>query len=311
MADMARALGVTYMCVYRSVRAHETQVAFARAQPGMPSPKDTARAERVAKRVARIERMVSMYRQGLTLSQIGEKFGLTGERVRKLMSETGITRVDGGGHKRREANRSVKQATQDARCLARWGMPYADYAKLRDAGVTRPYCQQERNAIHRGIAWRLKLAQWWSIWESSGKWELRGRRKGGYVMSRIHDSGCYETGNVHVQLLEENSLEAVKQWHGKTKEARGVFLVLPGTKRPYLAKVGRKSLGYFATEAEGVQARTDFALANGYRLTADGRLLKQRAHSHPSIVTEHDVTRVAQTDGSGRHEGAALTSGAA
>jgi hypothetical protein len=67
------------------------------------------------------------------------------------------------------------------------------------------YNEQKCRAHNRGIDFRLTLDQWINIWEKSGKWNLRGCKKGHYVMSRINDSGAYEYDNVFIQLHESNA----------------------------------------------------------------------------------------------------------
>lgn len=53
----------------------------------------------------------------------------------------------------------------------------------------------------------LTFEEWLNIWEESGKISLRGNRGGQYVMSRYHDKGDYEVGNVHITLFENNIAE--------------------------------------------------------------------------------------------------------
>jgi hypothetical protein len=62
-------------------------------------------------------------------------------------------------------------------------------------------------AKHRGIAFELTFDEWWDIWQQSGKWEERGCRKGGYVMSRHNDEGSYSINNVFIQTKYANDTE--------------------------------------------------------------------------------------------------------
>lgn len=78
--------------------------------------------------------------------------------------------------------------------------------------------QQHIGRINRGlidaegtkVEMKLTFDEWWKIWQDSGKWEQRGSRKGGYVMSRKNDLGHYEVGNVFIQLHADNIRDAVK-----------------------------------------------------------------------------------------------------
>lgn len=221
--------------------------------------------------IERNERMASMFRQGLTLAIIGKEYGLTRERVRQILKKLGLAASDGGQHKKTALKRSVKASKVNAKYIASYGVDYAEYKKLRSIGAVKAFKDQRKNAKERGIEFRFTLADWWAIWRDSGKFEQRGRTKDGYVMSRISDAGCYEVGNVHIKTLAENSRDAVKVWKGRKKTLpRGVFENLPGYSKPFLAKVAGKSLGYFATPQEAVDARNSYIKENQIRITGLG-----------------------------------------
>jgi hypothetical protein len=227
-----------------------------------------------ATNLQRAEKMATMHRQGVTLAKIGETFGVTRERVRVILKCQGITRSDGGksvsAHSRREAHASAV----NARSLIKYGVSREEVKKAHSNGLIQAYRYQKNNAAARGVEWGLSFAQWLQVWTLSGKIDQRGRGKGKYCMSRIKDTGGYVMGNVHIQLNDENGREAVAKWKGKSKSVRGVFLLYPGLSKPYLAKVGKKALGYFASEEDAVQARCDFAAANGYQLMSSGQMRK-------------------------------------
>lgn len=208
-------------------------------------------------------KMASMFRQGITLAKIGEQFGITRERVRQLLKKQGIVGAD-GGQRFTTRKRSVdKAAVADAKSILKWGVPHAKLTQLRAEGVIQSFKNHVRNAAARGIAFKLTFPQWFAIWQTSGKLDQRGRGKGKYVMSRIKDDGCYEIGNVHIQSAVENSREAVNKWKGAPpKPNRGVFLLYPGTKRPWLAKVAKQTLGRHETEEAAVAARNAYLAAN-------------------------------------------------
>lgn len=200
-------------------------------------------------------KMAEMYRQGLTLQKIGDHFGVTRERVRQLIGRHGLDGDDGGRQKVRERTLARKRAVDDARDLAKYGLTREQRRHLSRIGAMKAFHEQERNAAHRNIEWKLSLSDWWSVWEASGKWEQRGRSGDGYVMSRVRDDGPYELGNVHIQTLRENSREAVAKWRGKKKALRGVFHLYPGLARGWVAKFRKKHLGYYATAEEAAWAR--------------------------------------------------------
>lgn len=70
------------------------------------------------------------------------------------------------------------------------------------------YSEHKASAEQRSIVFRLAFIEWFRIWIESGKWHLRGCRKGQYVMARFNDSGPYAIGNVRIVKQEENHYEA-------------------------------------------------------------------------------------------------------
>jgi hypothetical protein len=241
VAEIARRVGLSHLTV---------TMCLLRAGVTPPKCKDAP------KKRDRAERMASMFRQGLTLTQIGEHFGVTRQRVEQVLRrDFGIKGTDGGANVRAAAKKQAKQARLDAASLVRWGMPFEEARQHRRDGSIRIFESQRNCAKQRGIAWHLSFAQWLEVWNLSGKWELRGRGKGRYCMSRIKDSGGYEVGNVHIQLNEENGREAVKQWKGKKKAYPGVFCLYAGSLRPYVARVGRIQVARCATAEEAAAIR--------------------------------------------------------
>jgi hypothetical protein len=82
------------------------------------------------------------------------------------------------------------------------------------------YLEQRAQARMRKIPFTLTLHEWWDIWETSGKWEQRGRRKDQYCMSRVNDCGGYEVDNVFIQHHSENVKDAQK---GRIKSVSECF----------------------------------------------------------------------------------------
>lgn len=211
-----------------------------------------------AERIQRDQKMAAMYRHGITLEKIGKQFKLTRERVRQILGKNGVQPGDGGGSLVAKARRAASERARETRYLVKYGLPVEVVKQLQKDRVTHAFNQQRQSAKNRGIVWNLTFAQWFAVWQTSGKLHLRGIGKGKYVMSRVSDQGCYELGNVHIQLATENSKEAVAKWKGKAKANRGVFCLYPGREMAWLARVGKTSLGFYKTEAEAVAARAAF-----------------------------------------------------
>ena len=64
------------------------------------------------------------------------------------------------------------------------------------------------DAVGERIRFKLSFEEWCEIWESSGKWKLRGTGTGKYCMSRYNDLGHYEIGNVSIILAVQNTVDA-------------------------------------------------------------------------------------------------------
>jgi hypothetical protein len=67
------------------------------------------------------------------------------------------------------------------------------------------YRDHRNSARQRQIRFALTFEQWLSIWSASGKFNLRGRKSGCFVMARFNDQGDYEIGNVEIVSHEANS----------------------------------------------------------------------------------------------------------
>lgn len=202
----------------------------------------------------RAQQMADLYRAGFTMEQCGYQFDVTRERARQILKSIGITSKDGGAAVKR-AEREAEPHDMTNLFAQRHGIDESLWRELVSNGATLAWREQRRNCLNRAIPWHLGLGQWWSIWEASGKWSQRGRHKNSYVLSRIGNKGAYEVGNVHVVTLAECSRSTVALWAGKDKANPGVFNLYPGTPKPFKAQLGKKSLGFYATEGEAVFAR--------------------------------------------------------
>jgi hypothetical protein len=257
---IADAVGLSYQTV--SMFAKTNGIAIARKKAGQHET-----AERDAA-------MKSIYRQGMTLQVIGEKYNVTRERVRQILARAGVDSKCGGPSvqaslKRNAAERS--RVAAQARRAEKWGVPFDLLAELRSNGTIRAFEQQRQNSRKRGIVWKLTFGQWFAVWQASGKLHLRGRGKGRYCMSRHRDEGGYELGNVHIQLCTTNSSEGFGKARGKPKAFTGVFCVYPGRELAWLAKVGKVRLGYFASAEAAHEARNDYLTENSIRPGSLGR----------------------------------------
>jgi hypothetical protein len=209
---------------------------------------------------ARERDMCALYRSGLTLAAIGERYGITRERVRQLIARHGLSAKSGGASKRAKQRRAEAQARRDARALKKWGCSFAQYQMLRgmprkdgsySKGPTGAFKRQAQSARDRGIAWHLTLWQWWQIWDASAKWNERGRGQG-YVMARKADEGPYSVDNVYITTAIAHSSEAPKK--KKSNLPCGVSLKNGRYIANRMLRGQKLYLGTFPTPSEAHQA---------------------------------------------------------
>ena len=116
---------------------------------------------------------------------------------------------------------------------------------------------QRGKAKQRGIGWELTFEQWIGLWNESGKFALRGRRTGQFVMARNGDSGPYAVWNVKIKKCNTNLSEAYefKPCGGKLNlgKGRGWTLLSRGNKR-YQVMARGKHIGTFFTQEEAEAA---------------------------------------------------------
>lgn len=270
--QIAAKYGVCTATIYKASKAAGTT----RKRGPMQSPDAESRARQ----------MIDAYSAGLSLEKIGEIHGVTRERVRQIISKRGVTRFDGGSSIRAEAKKAARTfrivANRDERCMRVYGCLYSGLETLLGKGVqltsnkaAKAYVHQKRNSDKRGIEFSLTFPQWWAVWQKSGKWEQRGRGQG-YVMARTGDVGSYSVGNVYICTQSQNSKDSYIKTPASIRTAkRAVTMAAKGydhlaglglgrgrgwtylkkcKSRPYQVKVGRETVGYFATEQEARSA---------------------------------------------------------
>ena len=92
----------------------------------------------------------------------------------------------------------------------------------------KKYNTQKNNAKSRNIEFCITFEEWLKIWETSGKWHLRGRGADKYCMCRIGDTGSYCVENVFIGQGKQN----VRDGHVWTYNSRTAF----GRLFPYLTQ---------------------------------------------------------------------------
>lgn len=185
-------------------------------------------ALRKVRDVARQASMCDLYRSGMTLQQVADRYGVSRERVRQMIVAAGVTSRDGGtkmrAKKRAQRKRSMAAQTRDAKAFVVFGCDYATAKRLNGGRapwahgtVAARYGAQRRNAQVRAIPWLITFPEWIAIWQASGHLDDRGRGRDSYCMARYHDKGGYEAGNVYIATIAQN----VKDYQSELKR-RGI-----------------------------------------------------------------------------------------
>jgi hypothetical protein len=233
----------------------------------------TPYASRKVRDAAKQASMCDLYRSGLTLQQVGDRYGVSCERVRQVIVAAGVTSRDGGR---------------------------APWAKGTAASL---YGRQRVNAHKRSIPWLITYPEWMAVWSQSGHLNDRGRGRNRYCMARYHDKGGYEVGNVYITTIAGNvidyqaelkrrGVECADGWKrlperkhqtsntprwdapksgrggGAIGRGRGWTFVKHATRRPYQVTCGRQYIGSFATQQQAELA---------YRFACEEAIRKQMA----------------------------------
>ena len=103
------------------------------------------------------------------------------------------------------------------------------------------YIQQRSNAKRRGIAFDLTFPQWAQVWD--GKMDMRGVKRGQFVMCRHGDVGPYTPGNVSIRTTQSNLDEHHRL---KTKQDIKAAWTFDGVDRSACADwlENRRDMGY-------------------------------------------------------------------
>lgn len=130
---------------------------------------------------------------------------------------------------------SKRHARTDAERIARRAAKYKRYAN----SPLGKYQKHKKNAKRRGITFELTYADWWDIWQRSGRWSERGNgNTEGYVMARKGDTGPYALGNVEIithgaNVAERNTLYRRPSFYGASTRYRQQQRGAPGPDVPF------------------------------------------------------------------------------
>jgi len=153
-----------------------------------------------------------------TIIDLSDRFHITRQRITQILHRNGLRREHGGQAIKSFLKWRDRAAATEARNdrlshskFVKWGLNLEEYRRHiamyggpgHDSSPMKKYYTQRKNALARGIEWRIGFKEWWDMWQQSGKWTLRGRGSG-YCMARWGDTGPYHPDNVYICSSSEN-----------------------------------------------------------------------------------------------------------
>lgn len=160
--------------------------------------------------------MAIRYSAGESLQSIALGYNISRERVRQIIKRLGLNGSNSGRRpnihaeavrkqvKREEQRRMIKKERLESRYHCECEL----VEKLRNvypSGNKNPidrFLMLGANCKRRNIYFDLTLAQWWSVWDQSGKWPECGVGKGKYAMVPIDRGLGYTEGNIEIVKFE-------------------------------------------------------------------------------------------------------------
>jgi hypothetical protein len=171
-----------------------------------------------------VPELIAAYKSGRTLEDLGQEHGVTRERIRQILVKSGITRNDGGQHVVSEKRKEEWSSKRDARFLKRTGMPREQWKALRGShwkfSPQKAFIEKKRNIdrLEQGV-WQMNFADWWKVWEESGKWPEHGLGAKKYCMTRKDKTLPWTADNVKIETLEVICSDTIHE----TAERLGYF----------------------------------------------------------------------------------------
>lgn len=166
------------------------------------------------------DELVARFRKGDTMRQLASRYGVTVSAVSCCLKRHSVNASEGGGRLRSAALKEKAAHSRDSKYLEKHGCTWQEYWSVPPT-ARLAYRQQRKNANQRGVEWRITLVEWWGVWVASGKFELRGRGRGKYVMARSGDVGPYAVENVEIADAVQNNSDGRAVWRaGEVWRAR-------------------------------------------------------------------------------------------
>lgn len=169
--------------------------------------------------------IVERFCNGETMGELEAAYGVSRQRIQQIYSRHGKNWTDGGTSIRAKKRKLEIKSKKDRECFRRYGCVLDQFNSI-PATARLAFRAQMGTSARRGVKWKLNLWEWWSIWQSSGKWKFRGRRVGQYVMCRIGDNGSYQIGNVFIDTASNNHKDRAKNKSWRYKDGVSSLLFM-------------------------------------------------------------------------------------
>lgn len=155
--------------------------------------------------------MCNMFRDGIVLEEIGNKYNITRERVRQILRRHGLTRFDGGQHvitlQKKQKQDALRKERRTKRA-AKYGVTLEVFDKLAKRVSSHAMARFREIRWHvsagtypykKGVEWDLTLLDYANTWEKAG---LEPAQRGYYFARKDLDKG-YVKDNMQILTAGE------------------------------------------------------------------------------------------------------------
>lgn len=167
---------------------------------------------------ARKQDMVALYKSGMTLQDIGNKYGMTRERVRQIIVKEGVTSKDGGktvqkiakqknenllrAHQKQE--RTMKREAHHKKWVEKnlenaiHEIEQAGLPHYREHIVCNSYIRIRLVRWHQHQEKYMNYIDWATVWRASGYFSMASGPEKGWCMTRIDHNAPWSVENAKI-----------------------------------------------------------------------------------------------------------------
>lgn len=172
-----------------------------------PKPMTKSNPERDAE-------MVRLFREGMSLSEIGALYGITRERVRQCLLRQGLTGKDGGIHVKALARTALREhrrrEARERRIQRIYGCSIDELRDTRaklsiymERRIEQIYRSKRAMALRQGVAWQISFPEFVTLMRPHMNEYGLGRKN--IVIRRKDLTAPYTIDNVELTTLSDSS----------------------------------------------------------------------------------------------------------